>query len=108
MLAAFAAHALITPGFMPAEDRAWGLEICPEGFPAELLRHAHHHHHGGRHRGGEHCVFAAAPASGPLSHVAVPASAGFSGLVRALAPAPPATPVRLVHLPQARAPPAPV
>jgi hypothetical protein len=70
---------------MPATDRPFSFQICPVGFPAELLRNAHsehaaHHGHsddrGGEHQGSshehsfansEHCVFAAAAGAGPLA-----------------------------------------
>jgi hypothetical protein len=74
-------RALIPAGFMPAADFTY--QICPDGFPAQLLHsehavhHAHHadgspqgdvqhsgrgsHEHAAR---GEHCVFAAAAVGG--------------------------------------------
>lgn len=106
MLLAFAARALVPAGFMPASDRAFSIEICPEGFPAQLLVHAGHHHHPGGHSQADHCVFGTACASGPISHA--PPLTFIS-----LAQGAPATPrlstailVQLVHLPQARGPPA--
>jgi hypothetical protein len=107
-LAAFAARALITPGFMPAHDRAFSLEICPEGFPAWLLAHAGHHHHGGPHRGTDHCVFAGACTAGPVSQAPGLAAAASSEPTPTFHVVAPATLVQLVHLPQARAPPAPI
>ena len=107
MLAAFAARALITPGFMPADGRALALEICPEGFPAQLLPHAahRHHHHG---TGSDHCVFAGACPTGPASQLPVLAAAHL--VERATIPplVAPTDPVRVVYLPQPRAPPAAV
>lgn len=108
-------HLLVPAGFMPADDAPLSLAICPEGFPAALLAHAGHHHHhggghgGGGHGGGEHCGFAAAAANGPPSQPAPalesppaePVAAGSS--YRA-----PILPIRLVHLPEARGPPAAV
>jgi hypothetical protein len=52
-LLAFTLRALIPAGFMPSGDGAIGLQICPDGFPVQLLAHsgehlehaAHHHHH---------------------------------------------------------------
>jgi len=104
---AFVAHALIPQGFMPTASSAFLLEICPEGFPAQLLRHADHHQHGGPHSYTEHCVFASAPASGPVSHI--PQLGDFS--LSELAPATRfvfrAVRVQLVYLPHARGPPLP-
>jgi len=108
MLAAFAARALITPGFMPADGRALALEICPEGFPAQLLPHAlhRHHHHGGR--GSDHCVFAGVCPSGPMSEL--PAVAAADRFEHTTVPplVAPTDPVRVVYLPPSRAPPAAV
>jgi len=105
MLLAFAGRALVPPGFMPASGRL-SVEICPEGFPAQLLSHAGHHHHAATHWHGEHCVFGGACASGPVSQsphlahlapteLAPPRGCGAAALV-----------VHLVYLPHARGPPA--
>jgi hypothetical protein len=106
MLLAFATRALVPAGFMPASDRAFSIEICPEGLPAQLLVHAgHHHHHPGGHSQADHCVFGTACASGPMS-LAPPL------ILISLAHDEPATHrlsaailVQLVHVPQARGPP---
>jgi len=104
MLAAFAVRALIPPGFMPAHAAPLALEICPDGFPAQMLGHAAHHSHG-NHAHADHCVFGGAGAGAPAPQLA-------SLAVLWLAPQPPVerrepvTPVvRLIHLPQARGPP---
>lgn len=52
LLVALVTRALIPAGFMPATDRPFSFQICPDGFPAQLLAssqnpHAHHHHPGG-------------------------------------------------------------
>jgi hypothetical protein len=106
VLAAMLLRALIPAGFMPAREAPFSIEICPEGFPAQLLAYAtHHHDHGGGGRGhGDHCVFGAC-GGGPLSESA---SCGASPAALPVAASPPATPVllvRLVHLPEARGPP---
>jgi hypothetical protein len=59
LLVALVVRALIPAGFMPATDRPFSFQICPDGFPAALLKtgtagllhlddasptHAHHHH----------------------------------------------------------------
>jgi len=90
VLMALAVRALVPAGFMPATDRPFSFEICPDGFPAQLLHQggevAHHHHHAqddgstqsptpGSHDHGaaraEHCVFAAAASVGPAPQIAV-------------------------------------
>jgi hypothetical protein len=81
LLMVLAFRALVPAGFMPARDHAFSLEICPDGFPAQLLHHAMDHGHGAHHNGGashshdparsEHCVFAAVASAGPASHAAV-------------------------------------
>ena len=106
LLLAFALRALIPPGFMPATDRPFMVEICPEGFPAELLMlGGHHHHHGGPHSQTEHCVFGTACASGPPSHLALLTHRSPTKLVRAAARVAVAASVRLVYLPHVRGPP---
>jgi hypothetical protein len=87
LLVALIVRSLIPAGFMPATDRPFSFQICPDGYPAHLLKpaagdpHADHHHPhdanddtsgGDTHRhssaGSEHCAFAAtAGAAGPLA-----------------------------------------
>lgn len=105
LLTAFAVRALIPPGFMPAHDVAFALEICPDGFPAQLLGHSAHHP-AGSHAHSDHCVFGGAAAAGPAAQLA------NLGCVW-VAPQQPvgrrdrvAIVVQLIHLPQARGPPA--
>jgi len=85
LLVAVVARALIPAGFMPAAGFTY--EICPDGFPAQLLHdeHAAHHSHGAEHSENqhsghgshehaaraEHCVFAAAAGAGPAPHAAL-------------------------------------
>jgi hypothetical protein len=106
MLAAFAVRALIPPGFMPAHDLAFALEICPDGFPAQLLGHGAHHHPPGSHAHSDHCVFGSAAAALPAARLA-----NLGCVWRG--PQQPvgrresvAIVVQLIHLPQARGPPA--
>jgi hypothetical protein len=113
VLAAFALRALIPIGFMPAADGSLALQICDEGWPAGWLPHAaagaphgqampagpvHHSH-------ADHCPFCGGttPAPGPLLlalacavWVAI-ATAAIVVSFRAL--------IRVLHVPQARAPP---
>jgi hypothetical protein len=106
MLLAFALRALVPQGFMPSSERPFTVEICPEGFPAEVLMlGGHHHHHGGPHSQSEHCVFGTACASGPPSQLASPTNSSPTELVRAAPGLAGAASVRLVYLPQVRGPP---
>ena len=92
MLVAFALRVLIPPGFMPAGDRPFSLEICWEGLPADMQGHVEHagsmgmdsmdmasmgmdqgpghHHETSSH--SEHCVFGTACGAGPFSHLTLP------------------------------------
>jgi hypothetical protein len=129
MLVAFASRALIPPGFMPASDRPFSIEICWEGFPAAMLAHgealhAHtmgmdpmaadsihdsmqgaHNHHSGSPSQSEHCVFGTAGSAGPIPHLPQPGGISSTQQLRAIALVSIAGAVRLVHLPQSRAPP---
>jgi hypothetical protein len=136
MLVAFASRALIPPGFMPASDRPFSIEICWEAFPADVLAHGEplhtdatgmgsaqrtpagdfashgdplpgtHHHHSGSPSHSEHCVFGSACGTGPIPHLSLPSDSSFARRLRALDVASIVGTVRLVHLPQPRAPPA--
>lgn len=105
LLFAFTVRALVPLGFMPASDRPLSIEICPEGFPAQLLVHAGHHHHSGNHWHSEHCVFGSGSSSGPVAYLP---SHVYISLVRYVPAAlfvSAAIAVQLVHLPQVRGPP---
>jgi hypothetical protein len=77
LLIALAFRALVPAGFMPAPDQPFSLEICPEGFPPQLLHYGADHrpgvHHAASHSHNsarsEHCVFAAVAGAGPSTHV---------------------------------------
>jgi hypothetical protein len=87
LLLALLVRALVPAGFMPSSEQPFSFQICPDGFPAELLHsadaHQHHHHHdaagqtngdGGPHEHGvraEHCVFAAAATVGAIAQIAL-------------------------------------
>jgi hypothetical protein len=106
MLVVFASRALITPGFMPSSDRPFSLEICPEGFPAAMLVHGGHlHHHSGSPSQSEHCVFGTAGSPGPLSYLQIPSDISPVAQPPAVAFVSILGAVRLVRLPQPRAPP---
>lgn len=126
MLVAFASRALVPLGFMPASDRPFSIEICWEGFPAGILAHGEpphadsmgmdsmsaesmpagaHHHHSGNPSHSEHCVFGTACGAGPISHLPLLGNLSSAQQLRAVAFVSIADAVRLVHLPQPRAPP---
>jgi hypothetical protein len=149
MLVAFASRALIPPGFMPASDRPFSMEICWEGFPADLLPHGEpphadsmgmdsmpvhsmaadhipdsmhrepvadstfhrgppqepHHNHSRIPSHSEHCTFGTACGAGPIPHLLLASDISSAEQLRAVAVVSIAGAVRLVHLPQPRAPP---
>jgi len=136
LLVAFAARALIPPGFMPAADRPFWIEICWDGLPAGTLaqgkaQHADsrgtdsmdmdsmdmdsassesmpaHRHHSGSPSHSEHCVFGSACSAGPVTHSQLPTPISLIREAPAIPWASAASTVRLVHLPHARAPPTP-
>jgi hypothetical protein len=122
MLAAFALRALIPIGFMPAVDGTLSLMLCPGGFPLALLPHEKptsggmpmgmgmpmpqpqpHHGHGVMEDG--FCAFTTGLTSAPPP--LIPAVLILLLVVIAAIAISVATPagIRLVRLPQARAPP---
>jgi hypothetical protein len=103
MLAAFAVRALIPAGFMPAPSMPLTLEICPEGFPTQLLGHAGHHHHGG-HGQSDHCSFGGT-STGPAPDQTFPETTFLSRVTEPTGAAPTLPVVRLVYLPAVRGPP---
>jgi hypothetical protein len=117
LLIALAFRALVPAGFMPAPDHAFTLEICPEGFPPQLLHHgmghgvgahlpgaAPHSHHSAR---AEHCVFAAAAGAGPATHVHGVQAPLDSALAPSIETAPFALRTERFRIQQPRAPPTP-
>jgi hypothetical protein len=64
------------------------------------------HHRSGSPSLSEHCVFAAACFAGPIPHLPLPSLDSSPQQLRALALASMAVDVRVVYLPQPRAPPA--
>ncbi len=116
-LLAFALRAFIPVGFMPASDGSFSLMICPGGLPAGLysdksmpmsggMQMPAHPQHGHGLMDEGYCAFTTGFSSAPPPLLLM---ALFLMLLRVtvtsvtvLAPAG----IRLVHLPQARAPPA--
>jgi hypothetical protein len=127
MLVAFGLRTLIPPGYMPASDRPFSLEICWEGLPADLVAHIAHsnpdsmdmdsmdmasmgmdqagdHNHRTSSQ-SDHCVFGTACGAGPTSHLTLPSYLSSVQQRAATAFASIAIAVRVVHFPQPRAPP---
>ena len=128
MLVALASRVLIPPGFMPANGRSLWIEICWDGLPAGMLARLEpaqadvmgmesmgvdpmpadsmgpHHHHGSTSQ-SEHCVFGTACSAGPIPHLPSPSDFSSAQLLRAVAFTSIAIAIRVVHLPQPRAPP---
>lgn len=118
VLLAFALRALIPLGFMPAGDGTLSLMICPGGLPPGLLpamgksmpmsggmpMPQQHHGHGSADQ--SYCAFTTGFSSAPppllLVNLLLLFTLAALIAVTVLAPAG----IRLVHLPQARAPPA--
>lgn len=110
VLLAFVLRALIPIGFMPAADGTLSLKICAEGFPAALLDAAARGHAAasgaGHHPREDHCPFcgASTPAPGPLFMAL--ACATWVVIATVVLAVSSCSLVSLLHLPQARAPPA--
>ena len=123
VLLALALRALIPIGFMPAGDGTLSLMICPGGLPPALLPaqkamqddmgmpmpsqpQPQPHHSGQGIMDDGFCVFTTGFGSAPppLLVVALVLLLACVGVVRTLVTTP--TGVRLVYVPQARAPPA--
>lgn len=118
VLLALAVRALIPIGFMPAADGTLSLMICPGGFPPALLPvqqtmqgdmgmpMPQPHHSGQGLMDDGFCVFTTGFGSAPppLLVVALVLLLACVGIVRTRVAAP--VGVRLVYIPQARAPPA--
>jgi Protein of unknown function (DUF2946) len=123
VLLAFVVRAFIPIGFMPAADGSFSLMICPAGFPAELLRGGSmpmpagmrmsdgtempgHQHAGHGLMDEGYCAFTTGFSSAPppllLVTLVLLLSCVAVIVVTVLTPAG----IRLVRLPQARAPPA--
>jgi hypothetical protein len=127
MLVALASRVLIPPGFMPAGDRPFWIEICWDGLPAGVLAQLErsqadasgmasmlmgsmpadsmgpHHHHGPSQ--SEHCVFGTACSAGAIPHLPLPSDFSSAQMLRTAAFTSIAIVVRVVYLPQSRAPP---
>lgn len=123
MLAGFAVRALIPPGYMPGGERPFSIEICWEGLPPSVLAYIRQaqsgsmpasrhgplegvHHHSGSPSPSDHCVFGSACSAGPISHLPQANAISPARKLRAIEFASIAESIRLVHLPQPRAPPA--
>lgn len=121
LLLTLAVRAFIPAGFMASASGSFPVEICPEGFPSQLL-HGVAHEHGGAHEhgahlgagathhhgssGSDHCVFAGLAGAGPAP-CATPVLLPLTALaVQPCDIACPALRAQRVRIPQPRAPPA--
>jgi hypothetical protein len=135
MLVALASRVLIPPGFMPAGDRPFWIEICWDGLPAGVIAQLEPaqadatdmdmgsmrmgstpmgsmpadsmgpHHHHGSPSQSEHCVFGSVCSAGAIPHLPLPSDFSVAQLLRAVTFTSIAIAVRVVHLPPPRAPP---
>ncbi len=132
ILVAFALRALVPAGFMLASGHPLTVIICPDGFPAHVLSQSgrgmpdvagmpdmpgmpgipgdgHTSPNGDHHRGNpphsDHCLFTSGSGHGPTPAFAAPVIAIPSFREVALAPTQRVSAVRLVYVPQPRAPP---
>src|SRR5579872_7101848 len=118
VLLALAVRALVPVGFMPAEDGTLSLTICTDGFPPALSEKMMMEDGKGKpgpqpqhpadpdSNNGGYCAFTTGFSSAPppLMVAAFALLVVCLGVVLTRVPAPAG--VRLVHTPQARAPPA--
>jgi hypothetical protein len=105
ILLAVGLRVLIPVGFMPATDGTLSVMVCPDGFPPTPQQHQQGH---GDADGDVYCTLTAGFSSAPppLLVVALGLLVVCLGLVFTRLPAP--VGIRLVHIPQARGPPAPI
>jgi hypothetical protein len=72
LLVSLVFRALIPVGFMPSSDKPFSLEICRGGFLAQVdPRDLDQNQHPGTSSHFEYCPFGSAPATGPISQVAI-------------------------------------
>lgn len=104
-LVLFALRALVPVGFEPANDGSLALVLCRQGLPPPLQRPASPNR-GGATGHGDHCLFCSSPSTAPAPQPASPVSVPLLVLGAVTFRAPATQAFRLVHIPQARAPPA--
>ena len=101
----FALRALVPVGFEPASDGSLSLVICQDGLPAPL-KHSGVPARGGGASHNDHCLFCNSPGTAPAP-ILITLAAILLLVLAAVTPRTPALEgLRLLHLPQARAPPA--
>ncbi len=69
LLVALLYQAMIPPGFMPAANGSFALQICHSGLLAPSDPHDNNRHSGG-HSHVEFCPFGALPGAAPIPHLA--------------------------------------
>jgi hypothetical protein len=90
----------------PTDRESMGPHPVPaNSMPAGSGPHRGPHHHHDGPSPGEHCIFGTACGSGPIPHVSPARDFSSPRLLRAAAFASIAVAVRIVHVPQPRAPP---
>jgi hypothetical protein len=123
VLAAFALRALVPAGFMLESGHPLTFIICPDGFPAQLLAQDGQGMPdmadmpgmpgmpgipaapGGNQSHSDHCLFTSGSSHGPTPAFAAPVISSHVFREVAVAPRQRLSNVRLVYVPQPRAPP---
>lgn len=100
----FALRALVPVGFEPASDGSLSLVICQEGLPPPPHRSGAPRRGGGASH-GDHCLFCNSPGTAPAPLLVALAAVLFLVLAAVTSRTPSLEGLRLLHIPQARAPP---
>ena len=100
----FALRALIPVGFEPSTDGSFAIVLCQDGLPPPL-KHSSTPNGGGGATHGDHCLFCNSPSSAPAPLLLSFISLLLLVLGAVVLLATPTERLRLVHVPQARAPP---
>lgn len=108
VLLALALRSLIPVGFMPASDGSLSLVMCLEGFPPAIALPGHPGHGHGLPDNDSHCSFCTGFSAAPPSPLLAALFLLFASIALVAATIAAPAGIRLVRLPQARAPPAPI
>lgn len=100
-------RSLIPVGFEPASDGSLSLVMCLEGFPPAMVMAAHPGHGHGVTDSDSHCSFCTGFSAAPPSTLLAALFLLFASIAVVAATIAAPAGIRLVRLPQARAPPAP-
>ncbi len=109
VLLALLLRSLIPVGFEPAADGSLSLVMCLQGFPPAFTALPGHPGQGGHGATGNdgHCSFCTGFSAAPPSPLLAALFLLFAGIVAVSVTVAAPAGIRLVRLPQARAPPAP-